>query len=105
VPAGSRDHDRSPGTWASTALAIDDLRISSVARAPEESGFHQAPLQPDPQTLLLLDFEEAVGGMVRPAVMVRADGPAEFAIEGGRIVEGKAGRGLALTTSEAGEGE
>lgn len=105
VPAGSRIIIGHPGGVGFNRPVVDEVRISSVARSPEELGAHRVPLEPDPHTLLLLDFEEAVGGMVRPAVMVRADGPAEFAIEGGRIVEGKAGRGLALTTSEAGEGE
>jgi hypothetical protein len=40
-------------------LVIDELRISLVARTPDELGFHHVPLQPDPFTALLDSFDLA----------------------------------------------
>ena len=112
VPEVARIVIGHPEVSSFNRLAIDDLRISSVARAPEALGFHQAPLQADPQTLLLLDFEqieERDGQMLlRPAVMVLADAAEAYPLMGGRIIEGRAGQALALTTAanaEDGDGE
>lgn len=103
VPSAARIVIGHPLNVGHNLVAIDDLRVSSVARAPEDLGFHQAPLQADPQTLLLLDFEtisEQDGQrMVTPAVMARGDAPASFVMPGGRIIEGKAGQGFAFTTA------
>lgn len=107
VPAVARIVIGHPEVSSFNRIAIDDLRISTVARPPDSLGFHQAPLQADPNTLLLLDFEEIEERdgqrLVRPAVMARADADEAYAIRGGRIIAGKTGQGFALTTSEAGE--
>lgn len=103
VPAGARIVIGHPEGTGFNRIVIDDLRVSAVAREPEEFGFHHAPLQPDPETLLLLDFEDVTDARVRPAVLARADAPETYAIKGGRIVDGRTGQGFALTTSEDGD--
>ncbi|MFW6039117.1 MAG: LamG domain-containing protein [bacterium] len=40
-------------------FAIDQLRISATARSAEQLGYHEGPLAPDAQTLLLMTFDEA----------------------------------------------
>ncbi len=113
VPAGARIVIGHTEAVNRNLIVIDDLRVSSIARAPDDLGYHQAPLVPDPSTLLLLDFEhvEERDGrvLVRPAVMARADAPAQYQIAGGRIIDGKTGQGLALNTEvpqyQAGEAQ
>jgi hypothetical protein len=61
-------------------LAIDEVRVSSIARRPEDLGCHHVPLAPDPFTTLLENFEDAP----------------EKKIVGGKLVEGKTGKGFAL---------
>lgn len=107
VPGDARIVIGHPGGAGFNRIVIDEVRISSIARAPEDLGFHHAPLQPDPHTLLLLDFEQIVEGddgfALHPLVMARADAPETFAIRGGRIVEGRTGQGFALTTAPTSE--
>lgn len=103
IPSGARIIIGHPEGVGFNRIVIDDLRVSAITREPEEFGFHHAPLQPDPETLLLLNFEDVADGAIRPAVMVRADAPDTYAITGGRIVEGRTGQGFALTTSEDGD--
>jgi len=105
VPEGARIVVGHPGGTNFNRIVIDDFRVSSVAREPEEFGFAHTPLQPDPNTLLLLDFEQVADGAVRPAVMARADAPESYVIRGGRIVAGKTGQGFALTTADGDEGQ
>ncbi|MFO8081204.1 MAG: LamG-like jellyroll fold domain-containing protein [Armatimonadota bacterium] len=105
VPEGARIVIGHPEGTGFNRIVIDDLRISAVAREPGEFGFDHAPPEPDPNTLLLLDFEQIADGAIRPAVMARADAPETFTIRGGRIVDGRTGQGFALTTSEAGEAQ
>lgn len=79
-------------------FALDDLRVSAVARAPEELGFHVGRLKPDPSTRILDPFEDAFepDGKTRthPTVMVSGEGglPGPQC----RFVEGKFGRALSL---------
>jgi len=113
VPGAARIVIGHPQISGFNFIAIDDLRISSVARRPEDLGFAHTPLTPDPYTLLLLDFEDieqADGQMlVRPAVMALADGPERLPVAGGRLIDGRTGRGLAMNTAvpeyQAGEAQ
>jgi hypothetical protein len=55
------------GPAGGAALAVDEIRISSVARRPEEPG-HAGPLRPDAATTLLLSFDnKSPNGTVAPA--------------------------------------
>ncbi len=82
------------------AVAVDEVRISSIARDVEDLGFFQTPLRADPATLLLENFEsvyEKEGKLwTKPAVVVVTSDKAEYPVIGGRIVPGKAGKGLLL---------
>lgn len=84
------------------AVVADEVRISSVARTPEQMGVHQTPLQSDPFTLLLLDFDTMQARpdgsfTVRPSVI--ASGPGEeYVLTKGGQVPGKAGSALAFST-------
>lgn len=78
-------------------LAIDDFRLSAVARPPSELGCH-GPLQADAATLLLLSFDQplAAGKLVpdRAATLAAACPlalPKPFA-----LVPGKFGQGLVM---------
>lgn len=83
-------------------FALDDFRLSAVARAPEELGFHVGRLKPDPSTRILDGFEGAFEPdgkqCTRPEVI--------FSGEGGvpspqcRFVEGKFGKALSLFREE-----
>jgi hypothetical protein len=87
---------------ARSRFAVDDFRLSAVARAPEELGFRVGPLKPDPSTRILDGFESPFDPdgkqRTRPAVI--------FSGEGGlpspqcRFVEGKFGKALALYREE-----
>ena len=76
-------------------LAVDEFRISSVARRPEELGFHRVPLLPDPCTLLLENFENvSTAGTARvtsAAVLADAQAPRQASLVGGRLGPGKSG--------------
>jgi len=80
------------------AITVDEIRISSVARKPGDLGVHGVPLEPDPFTLLLENFEqvtEAEGE--RTTKPYRIDGDATpLPIVGGAVVQGKHGRGYAF---------
>ncbi|MCM8759529.1 MAG: LamG domain-containing protein [Candidatus Omnitrophica bacterium] len=88
------------GYIAKNAVAVDEVRISSVARKPEELGFFCIPLKPDPATLLLENFEnvfEKDGRFyTRPEVIGDVSAPAEYQVIGGKIVPGKYGKGFLL---------
>jgi len=84
--------------WGRNArYALDDLRLSTIARGPEELGFH-GKLKPDPYTSILDDFEKPFkpDGKTRtkPAVMFAGEGGLPG--KGCAFVEGKFGKGLAL---------
>jgi len=78
-------------------MALDEVRVSSVARRVEELGCH-GKLKPDPFTLILDDFEKPFKPDAKkrtsPSVMFRGEGglPGKLC----EFVEGKYGRGLAL---------
>jgi len=88
------------GYLAKNALAVDEVRISSVARKPEELGFYQVPLKPDPATLLLENFEHIQEKEKKlytsPEVMALFLAPGEYPIVGGKIIPGKSGKGFLL---------
>lgn len=102
IPGEARIIIGHPEISSLNLLALDDLRISSVARRPEELGCHHVPLAPDPQTLLLLSFDNMTqteeGLMVTPEVMADATVPSVYTARAGRIIEGRSGRAWALTT-------
>ncbi|MCM8768777.1 MAG: LamG domain-containing protein [Candidatus Omnitrophica bacterium] len=88
------------GYIAKNAVAVDEVRISQVARNPKELGFFTLPLKPDPATLLLENFEnlsEKNGKLsTRPEVIAVISAPTEYPVIGGKIIPGKAGKGLLL---------
>lgn len=90
-----------PGYTVRNWLAIDDLRVSSVARTPEALGFHQSPLQPDAVTLLLDSFDqiETREGKVTttPLVVANTASPRSYPVAGGRLIPGKSGQGFAFS--------
>lgn len=85
--------------YGQSQLAIDEVRVSSIARRPEDTGFHQPSLQTDPFTMLLENFEKAAdaGGKRSTAPLLAVTGSSlDFPITGGAIVEGKTGKGFSL---------
>lgn len=95
------------GSWGffrENSVAIDELRISSVAREPEELGYHHSPLLPDPFTLLLVSFENVrmkdSKRWLTPEFMADVSLPNEFEIIGGRLIEGKVGKAFAFNPKE-----
>jgi len=101
VPAAGRIILGWEGFLRENLLAIDEVRISSVARAPEEFGYHHCPLQPDPWTMLLENFEhvtEVDGALATtPAVLATTAEPTNFAVRGGRLIDGRDGRAFAFS--------
>lgn len=101
VPAASRIILGWEGFLQQNLLAIDEVRISSIARAPEEFGYHRCPLEPDPWTMLLENFEQAteVEGalMTTPAVLATALDPMSFPVVGGRLIDGRDGHAFAFS--------
>jgi hypothetical protein len=79
-------------------LAIDDLRVSSVARQPAELGVRGA-LEPDAHTLLLLSFD----GLSAEEPVLRPDYAAVDGVEPRplpawcKLVEGRYGAAVALS--------
>ena len=92
-----------PSYIASNAITVDEIRVSSVARKPEDMGFHRAPLQPDPCTLYLEGFENVTDEkdkrVTRPFHAERV-GEA-FEVKGGAVVEGKSGKGFCFDPKAA----
>lgn len=82
------------------AVAVDEIRISSIAREPSDLGFFHFPLKPDPETLLLENFEsvsEKEGKLwTKPAVLSVFSDSTWFTITGGKIISGKTGQGFLL---------
>lgn len=86
------------GKWGVNAMmTVDELRLSRVARKPEELGFH-GPLKPDVYTSILDSFEGDFTPdgktSTQPAVMLSGQGgtassPCQF-------VEGKYGKALSF---------
>ncbi|HRU04272.1 MAG TPA: hypothetical protein P5137_00695 [Candidatus Brocadiia bacterium] len=96
IPSSARLVLGLPGYIASNAITVDEIRISSVARRPEELGFHHVPLRPDPCTLYMEGFEnvtEEKGKRMTRPFLVERDGEA-FEVKGGAVVEGKSGAGF-----------
>lgn len=55
-------------------FALAEVRLSAVARPPEQLGFADGPLTPDRHTLLLIDFAAATAAEpLRPTYAARAD--------------------------------
>lgn len=85
-----------------TRIVLSEFRISSVARRPEELGFHGV-LKPDPYTLLLDHFDKVTetGGqrLTKPEVMAVTDGVAGGMISSEcRLVESFGRKAIALFT-------
>jgi len=75
------------------AITVDEIRVSSIARKPEDFGFHHAPLKPDPFTLFLENFEQVTkekGRIETKPFRIDADGR-PLDIKGGAVVPGKFG--------------
>ncbi|HPP11599.1 MAG TPA: hypothetical protein PKW42_02585 [bacterium] len=100
IPSCSRLVIGFTGYLAINGVAVDEVRISSVARKTEELGYFQVPLKPDPATLLLENFEAVAEKdgqrWTRPAVVAVTSAPAEYRLTGGKIIPGKAGHGFLL---------
>lgn len=80
-----------------TRMAIDDLRISSVARAPEQLGFAVIPLKADDKTLYLLNFEDMPEGKIVPAFAATEAAKAPVSmLPHQRIMTGRDGKSLAF---------
>lgn len=83
---------------ANGKIAVDDFRVSSVARPVEQLGIYVGQLKPDPSTRILDAFEESFEPdgktRTRPTVMVSGEGglPSPQC----RFVEGKFGKALSL---------
>ncbi len=105
VPSGAQVIIGHPDDPRWNLVALDDLRISSVARSPEELGFAISPLQPDPYTLLLDSFDHIAdrdGHLIStPEVLADATLPREYELSGGRVIEGQSGSAWALTPADA----
>jgi len=80
-------------------MAIDEFRVSSVARRPDELGFH-GRLAPDPFTMILDDFEAEFtpDGKRRTTPLVIFAGDGGLPDKRCEFVDGKFGKGLALFT-------
>jgi hypothetical protein len=84
------------GPVGGAALAVDEIRISSVARRPEDLG-HAGPLRPDAATMLLLSFEnESAAGTVTPVAAATSTAAAPWKLPAAcRVADGgKFGRAL-----------
>jgi hypothetical protein len=80
-----------------TRMAIDDLRISSVARRPEELGFSVIPLKADDKTLYLANFENMPEGKLAPAFAAAEAAKAPVSLlPHQRLMTGRDGKSLAF---------
>jgi hypothetical protein len=79
-------------------FVLDDVRVSAVARGPEELGFAVGELKPDPYTMVLDSFEcDFVPDgklLTKPKVLLNGEGGKVSA--GCVFVDGKFGKGLSL---------
>ena len=98
VPSNARLVIGWPRYIHDNAITVDEIRISSIARKPEDLGGHRVPLEPDPFTLFLENFEQVTGAEgKRTTKPYRIDADATpLPIVGGDIVPGKHGRGYAF---------
>lgn len=82
-------------------MILDDLRFSSVARRPDELGFH-GRLAIDPYTTLLEDFEAefTLDGETRTTPAWTFTGAAGLPSKHCRFTDGRFGRALALYTEQ-----
>jgi hypothetical protein len=84
--------------WNRYALiVVDDVRVSRIARAPEELGFAVGELRPDPFTTRLDPFEGdfVPDGKLETKPLVIANGNGGLPSPQCRFVSGKFGKGLA----------
>lgn len=89
--------------WNQYALmVIDDLRVSNVARKPEELGVNVGELKPDSFTTLLDPFEGEFipDGKVETKPVVIFNGTGGLPSAQCRFVEGKFGKGLSFFNTE-----
>ena len=86
-----------PNPWYyPNLLVVDEIRISSIARNPDDLGFYKFPLLPDPYTLFLENFENIENNKTKPFIAdILQKG--NFEIKGGRITDGKIGKGFAFS--------
>lgn len=85
--------------WSQRALMVlDDVRVSRIARAPEELGWAVGELKPDPYTTLLDPFEDdfVPDGKRETKPHVIANGSGGLPSAQCRFVPGKFGKGLAF---------
>ena len=98
VPSSARLVIGWPRYIHDNAITVDEIRISSIARKPEDLGAHRLPLEPDPFTLFLENFEqvtEAGGKCTTKPYRIDSDAT-PVPVEGGAVVQGKHGRGYAF---------
>jgi hypothetical protein len=92
--------DRWTNEKIKTEVVIDDLRISCIERKAEEIGFNfSESLKPDPFTLLLENFEEISENKnkeTKPVIISGLSGEKGGEIIGGKLVNGRFGKGLSL---------
>ena len=83
---------------AANLIAMDEIRISSIARRAAALGFH-SKLSPDRFTLLLIDFEPGpVKDQIAPAAGATPVSRLPWKLSKAyRFVEGKHGKGIALS--------
>lgn len=81
-------------------LAVDELRISSIAREPHSLSYHTDTLSADPWTLFLERFEntKTVNGILYsiPDLVAAVGAASMYEIRGGKIVPGKFGYGYSF---------
>ncbi len=84
-------------------FVLDDIRLSAIARRPEDLGFHQPGLTPDPFTILLdaCDQLQATAGEAAPqwrtVPQVQWEGDGGLLLGPGTVVaDGRSGAGLQL---------
>jgi hypothetical protein len=83
-------------------IVLDDVRVSRIARAPEDLGFTLGELKPDPYTMLLDPFEGdfVPDGKLETKPSVIANGNGGLPSAQCRFVPGKFGKGLAFFNAE-----
>ena len=100
VPRTARIVLGQTGYVGNNSLVIDEVRISSIARRAEELGFFRVPLNPDPYTMLLENFDNVTTAagktLTVPTTIALVGGPRSFEVVGGKIVPGKVANGFAF---------
>lgn len=107
IPSSARLVLGFPNYIADNAVTVDEVRISSVARKPEDLGFHKVPLAPDPWTLYLENFEQVIeeNGKRVTRPFLAEGGRNGFEVKEGAVVEGKQGKGFSFNPRTAPKGE